>query len=102
MTKQQFLLLKLSEECAEVAQRCSKQIQFGPLEIQTGHSLTNAERLKQELLDLFSIWKILEENKQIPEFSEPEVDFAYENKKLKLQKYLDYSFKLGELPEIKL
>jgi hypothetical protein len=34
MTREQFLLLKLSEECAEAAQRASKQIQFGKTETQ--------------------------------------------------------------------
>jgi NTP pyrophosphatase (non-canonical NTP hydrolase) len=55
MTKQQFLLLKLSEECMEVAQRASKQIQFGKDEVQKDQLKTNQARLKDELLDLFAL-----------------------------------------------
>ena len=40
MTKTQFLLLKLAEECAEVAQRAIKQIQFGKDERQKDRKIT--------------------------------------------------------------
>jgi hypothetical protein len=102
MTKKQFLLLKLSEECAEVAQRCSKQIQFGRDEKQKDQDKTNGERLKGELLDLISIWALLEQMGEVPHFSEDEIDLAIENKKIKLQKYLKLSNDLGQLPEITL
>lgn len=106
MNKRQFLLLKLAEECTEVAQRASKQIQFGAYEVQdtTSHTsqYTNAERTKQELIDLMCVWKMLVQAGEIPEFTEWELDEAYDNKKIKLQKYLDYSFTLGTMPEIKL
>ena len=100
MNKEQFLLLKLSEECAEVSQRALKQIQFGKTEVQVGQALTNGERLKDKIKDLMVIVTMLEERQFIPEvdrFSD-----AYIAKKLKLQKYLDYSAELGVLPEIKL
>lgn len=102
MKKEQFLLLKLAEECAEVAQRAIKQVQFGRHEIQTGQPFTNGERLKQELLDLNVIVTILQETKQVPEFGCLEFDTAYRAKKVKLQKYLDHSAALGMLPEITL
>ncbi len=106
MTREQFLLLKLAEECMEVAQRCSKQIQFGSLEVQNTDShqsqLTNAERTKQELLDLFSLVTMLWERKYLPEIEFVEFEIAKTKKQDKLQKYLDYSAQLGILPEIKL
>lgn len=98
----QFLLLKLMEECTEVGQRCSKQIQFGKLEAQVNQPLTNAERLKQELLDLFSVVRLLQERNEVPEISDSEIEQAIVNKKAKLQKYLQMSYSLGELPEITL
>jgi hypothetical protein len=52
LDKRQHRLLKLMEECAEVAHRASKQILFGKQEIQHGQELTNAERLRGEVLDL--------------------------------------------------
>lgn len=102
MTKEQFLLLKLAEECMEVAQRASKQIQFGKEEIQKGQLSTNAERLKGELLDLFVIVKMLEETDQISTIAYDEFEQAYKDKKQKLQKYLDLSKTLNQLPVIQL
>lgn len=96
----QFLLLKLMEECDEVSQRASKQIQFGKFEIQTKQNLTNAERLKLELIDLFAVVKLLQAAGEIPELDDVDLDKAIEEKKQKMQKYLGYSRKLGELPEI--
>jgi len=110
MNKQQFLLLKLAEECAEVAQRASKQIQFGKDERQKDHaphgaiaeSKSNSERLREELLDLLSIWTMLEDIREISKWTIEEAVEAHDKKKQKLQKYLDLSYSLGQLPEIKL
>lgn len=110
MNKQQFLLLKLIEECAEVAQRASKQIQFGKDERQKDHaphgataeSKSNAERLKDELMDLFVMASILHDELEIPTWTIQELATARIVKKQKLQKYLDLSYSLGQLPEIKL
>jgi NTP pyrophosphatase (non-canonical NTP hydrolase) len=96
----QFLLLKLMEECVEVGQRCSKQIQFGKLEVQKDQSLTNAERLKQEILDIASLVQLLHLHGELPELTGQEIADAYEVKRKKLQKYLDLSYDLGELPKI--
>ena len=50
--RRQHRLLKLMEECAEVAQRASKQMLFGKHEIQAGQTLANSERLRAEVLDV--------------------------------------------------
>lgn len=102
MDKSQYLLAKLAEESVEVAQRALKQIQFGKLEIQNGQPLTNAERLKQELLDLMSIAKLLQHCGELPEITELEKTNALIAKRNKLQKYLNLSISLGQLPEIAL
>jgi NTP pyrophosphatase (non-canonical NTP hydrolase) len=102
MKKNQFLLLKLIEECVEVAHRASKQIQFGKNEKQKDQLYTNGARLQSELLDLFVIWKMLEDAGEIPEWTVEEAETNEQNKKAKLQKYLDLSVSLGQLPEIKL
>jgi NTP pyrophosphatase (non-canonical NTP hydrolase) len=96
----QFLLLKLMEECSEVAQRASKQIQFGKLEVQNGQSLTNAERLKLELLDLVAVAILLQRKGELPEFDDIDLEDIIEAKRLKMMKYLKMSHGLGELPEI--
>jgi NTP pyrophosphatase (non-canonical NTP hydrolase) len=102
MKKNQFLLLKLAEECVEVAQRCSKQIQFGKDEIQRDQLKTNGDRLKSELLDLLVIVRMLQLEDEIPGWSHKEFVLAKNQKKEKMQKYLTLSAILGQLPEIKL
>jgi hypothetical protein len=102
LTKAQYLLMKLAEECAEVAQRCSKQSQFGPDEKQRDQEKTNAERLQAELLDLCSVWKLLEEMGEIPHLVEGQIEWAFAAKKIKMQKYLDLSWENGTLPSIRL
>ena len=102
MTKQQFLLLKLSEECAEVAQRCSKQIQFGKDEKQKNQELTNKQRLSGELLDLLAVANLLAECGEVLPTTVTDIDVATLQKKTKMQKYLDLSTELCQLPEIRL
>lgn len=57
MNKEQYLLLKLAEECTEVAQMCSKVIQFGLDEVYIDS--TNRQRLHNEINDLFTILGML-------------------------------------------
>jgi hypothetical protein len=59
MTIKQWLLLKVAEECTEVAHRALKTIQFGIDEIQPGQPYTNLYRLEAELLDLAVIVSLL-------------------------------------------
>lgn len=59
MNKQEYLLTCLAEECAEVAQRCTKALRFGINECQPGQELSNEERLNIELNDLFTICRLL-------------------------------------------
>lgn len=97
MKLSQFVLLKLSEECVEVAHRASKQIQFGPDETQRGETETNSERLKGEILDLLSIVRLLILLGQIGSLTGDELETAFQNKVVKLDKYLDLSEELGEI-----
>lgn len=65
MNRQQFLLLKLIEECCEVQKPASKAIQFGmqsynPFDV---NKTTNQEMIEDELNDLIAIVEMLvEEN----------------------------------------
>lgn len=102
MTKAQFLLMKLAEECAEVAQRCSKQAQFGPDEIQKNQEHTNAERLRSELMDLCAIWKLLQGIGEIRPLEQDDLTWHFAMKKNKLRKYLALSAEKGMLPVITL
>jgi hypothetical protein len=102
MTKKQFLLLKLIEECVEVAHIASKQLQFGKDKVQKNQLESNTHRLKGEILDLNALVHLLQEESEIPVWSHEEFLGATNKKKVKLQKYLDLSTSLGQLPEIKL
>lgn len=110
MTRNQFLLTKLAEECAEVSQRALKQIQFGATQIQKGNEvkdgtappdkevgLTNAQRLSNELLDLAFICDLLEAEGQLVRFTDEEIETARERKTDRLNKYLEFSRSLGEI-----
>lgn len=52
MTKREYLLVCLMEECAEVAQRASKALRFGLDEVQQGKDLSNEQLIVEELRDL--------------------------------------------------
>lgn len=59
MNREQMLLLKLSEECNEIGQMCSKSIRFGLENKHPDGGLTNRERLHQELNDLGAVISLL-------------------------------------------
>jgi hypothetical protein len=109
--REQFLLNKLAEECAEVAQRALKQVQYGANQIQKGNEvkdgvappsgkagLSNRQRLTNELVDLAIIYELLEEAGQL---APPPAGFEYDDIKAKkiekTNKYLSFSRSLGEI-----
>lgn len=92
LTNEQFLLIKLAEECQEVAQRALKAAQFGLDEVQVGTSTNNADRLEEELDDLFGILRMM---KMEDVFTfEPDPN-ALREKARKVEKYRQYSRDLG-------
>ena len=100
MTKREILLTILAEECVETAQRATKAIRFTLEEIQPNleqnpEKLTNSERILYEFND---IWATLELLKEDGVFNSSLLNDEMINKKrAKLEKYLDYSTKLGTL-----
>lgn len=100
MNRFEFLMMKVSEECNEIGQRASKAAQFGIDEIQDGQNLTNEERLINEFDDLLVIFEILMEegfiNRDIySKYSEN--DELFVKKLQKIEKYYNYSKKLGNI-----
>lgn len=59
MTREEYLLNKLSEECGEVVQMVSKVKNFGRDEVYKIQEFTNAERLAIETRDLLNIVNML-------------------------------------------
>lgn len=112
MNREQFLLTKLSEECAEVSQRALKQIQFGRDQVQKGTEVkdgtpapdkeigfSNARRLTNELIDLLAIAALLQDAGEVLEIPSKEFDTAKATKIVKLNKYLKFSQELGTIPK---
>lgn len=96
MDYSQFLLVKLAEECAEVAQRALKQAQFGKDEVQKDQPLSNKERLQGEMEDLITTIILLEEIGEVglPGIRNP---FYVEKKRARIAKYLELSRSLGKV-----
>lgn len=94
MTKTEMLLTILAEECVETAQRVSKAIRFTLDEVQPEQELTNAERIIYEFNDIVTMMEILAEEGVFDIVIDRK---AIEKKKLKVEKYLNYSLKLGTI-----
>lgn len=111
MNREQFLLMKLAEECAEVSQRAIKQIQFGADQIQKAGEvaggqgpapkevgLSNAQRLQDEITDLEIIISLLAEANQLTLKTDGPFSDLRAKKVEKLNKYLAFARSLGQLP----
>jgi hypothetical protein len=91
LTEQQYLLIQLAEECAEVTQRVCKALRFGMDEVQPGQELDNAERIDQEFTDLLTVHdELVERCELLPQ--QP-----CKAKREKIAKYMDYSREQGVL-----
>lgn len=88
MSREQYLLNCLAEECVEVAQRASKAIRFGLMEVQPGQGLTNKVRLEQELEDLLGVMRMLKLNPN---------PMMFKKKEERVEKYMAYSRDLGRV-----
>jgi len=96
MTRTELLLTILAEECVETAQRASKAIRFTLDEVQEGQELSNAQRIVYEFNDIFAVMQMLFEEGLIHRT----LDYTAINaKKAKIEKWLDYSQKMGALTE---
>ena len=94
MNRLDHLLWLISEESNELAQRASKAARFGINEIQEGQKLTNYARLKYEANDLLAVLEMLCDELKVSSILDGK---AIKLKKEKVEKYLEYSRKLGLL-----
>lgn len=65
MTREQYLLTKLAEECSETAHRASKAIVFGLDDVQKGQHKNNAERLLEKFAHIAAYMELLNDEKYI-------------------------------------
>jgi hypothetical protein len=94
MNRKEHLLSILAEECAEVAQQCSKALRFGLGNVEPGQELTNGQRIACELNDLFAAVDMLIDAQALSYL--PDLA-AIDAKKAKVEKFLLYSIECGTL-----
>lgn len=94
MNLQEYLLVSLAEECAEVAQRATKALRFGINEIQPGQPYPNGMRLMDELDDLLLIVKMLQDDGHLPTSSSD-----IESKRQKVFRFMDFAEECGKLTQ---
>ncbi len=99
LDREQFLLTKLAEEACEVAQMALKTQQFGLREIKQGETKNNFERLRDELVDLFTILELLDSEGFVTDLHNDnfDSDAAMKAKKERVQKYYLHSKILGKV-----
>lgn len=93
----QFYLLKLAEECSEIAQQAAKQMQFGRNAVSpsTGKVYDNAKLLRGEVNDLLAVLDVLMDLGELPEISPEELLAAKNKKRNRIMEYLQHSQELG-------
>jgi hypothetical protein len=90
----EHLLTIAAEEAVEVAQRATKALRFGLMEVQPGQTLTNAERLMGEFHDLLAALEMLHDEAKLPlRINRAAIDA----KRVQVEKFLAYSAELGTL-----
>ncbi len=96
MNRSEHLFTIVGEEGSEVAQRASKVVRFGLTEVQPGQTLDNRARLLGEFADLCGALELALPGSDIQEMVmilRPDIDA----KKVKIEKFLDYSKEQGTL-----
>lgn len=89
MTYEQYLLVQLAEEAAEIGEMASKCIRFGLDEKRADLDQNNRERLIDEINDLIGVVEALNFPGGYLYYSKVDA------KQYKIKKYADYSRKLG-------
>ena len=93
MTREEHLLVILIEECAEVSKEVSKALRFGMKDHAPGETMKNDEKISIEIGDLVAAMEMLYEAGVIREPKSGDI----EKKKVKVEKYLNYSKSVGKL-----
>lgn len=92
MNRIEHLLTILSEECAEVTKECSKALRFGLENPYQG--TTSSQKIADELNDLIAVADMIKDASVIGPFID---DKKIKAKKDKVEKYLEYSKRIGKL-----
>ena len=90
MNRTEHLLTILAEECGEVTQRVCKALRFGLADVQEDQYEDNLRRLEREAADVMTMFVML----GIRVRDEDKVA-----KRARVEKYLEYSRKVGTLKD---
>jgi len=97
MNSREYLLVCLIEELSEIQYSASKALRFGLDEGHPDNHSTNADDIRNELIDLTAVVSLLEASGVIPIISQKELAQKIRAKKAKLLKYSGYSIARGIL-----
>jgi hypothetical protein len=94
MNKQEYLLVCLQEECAEVIHAVSKALRFGLEDVKD--DVSNINYIRQELVDLQAVMDMLEEaGVCLDDADNDEWHRLMKEKQMKVKKYMKYSKEKG-------
>lgn len=99
MTRNEHLLKCLEEEGCELAHRVSKAMRFGLNEVQPGQSLTNAERIEEEFLDVSGAYLFCVKEGLLKPVPPERIFRAIIAKEAKIEEFLAYAKTRGTLTE---
>jgi hypothetical protein len=97
MSRADYLLSHLAQECAEVVIRATKAQHFGLDEIQPDQPYTNAERVMHEWCDLVATMETLQEYGILPELNRDEYIKRKRDKRSKAALFREYSRNIERL-----
>jgi len=95
LNREQYILIKIAEEAAEVIQDINKTLIFGLNEKYHKSEFTNRERIVNEITDMFALINLAHEEKILPLPEFPVTEAAVISKQEKFEKYFKYSQELG-------
>jgi NTP pyrophosphatase (non-canonical NTP hydrolase) len=90
LTRNQYLLVCLAEECGEVQRAIGKALRFGMDDLNPNTMVSAENHLKDEMADLLAILKLVEEELDLP--IDPE---AIKQKGYKIERYYKYAYLKG-------
>lgn len=100
MTRDEYLLDVVAEECAEIQQAVSKILRFGPRSFHPNNPVvSNSEQMLVEYYQLEAMIAMLLDFGIVNPLNATDIDRIREYKKEKVKKYMEVSKSLGCLTE---
>jgi len=100
LSREDYLLLKLSEECAEVIKEVHKALEFGLYDFDPDKPNTNnREKIVQEFIECQTVFNMLVDEQALFYPNEAEVSIRIDAKQKKVEKYMEYSRNCGKLEQ---